>query len=1169
MFRKLLFLLLASLALPAVAQPPVIGFIAIDAGKYYAEEQRYSPFATRVLYKNDFGFGMGEYELLFGAQANEQRTYDMLRQFNVTVIDTPFDHSITELGRARQAQAAAARHALERYLQEGGSALLLLQAVRYPNDLDQDFANLVIAGLGVQMVHEGVFDAQRAFQTPIASIFQPEGFFWTENIVKDHPVTANVKRLCLPQNHNGQTPGAVAFTLSPEWQVLARGEASAQSYKVTHDSVTDYNQVGMYQTAPPLVAARSFGKGRLVVYSVPARSVYTNYGVPGWSMIVEETGNAAANLLSDSGKLVLNALNWLAESSKGNPNLGTFAAQDTARVQFPQSLQYDDAQFEAPVPGVRGLFGAKTALSDGAGTVEQYAQAAKAAGLSFIVFNESLEKMTAAKLAQLQADCKRVSTEDFYACPGLEFSDEMGNRWAIWSDRLVFPQTEFKRAYIPTTAAMPALPMWDGQVLHNTGKYWELCGYSPNMLLTYRNLRAQQAHPANMWWFYRVAPYVFDRGKLTEDNFDEWLYALRDIRHVDPASYTRLYAPAEVAGAAATCVTAGRNLPNMRDWLNTRCANYGNPACPYVSTGPRIEQWEANNSQFDSPLDVRGAQRAHGRFTVASPDGIREVSIRDANYGVLRRYLGNGQPTLAREFELAHDRDHYLTLVVVDGKGKVAVSDEIYLWNYKTSMMRCGDNLNFLNGVGLCWHPDRNEMMPLAQMYQGMPAESIGGYDTAAALTSRGVLALSALDTSHTEELKQYPVPGSGVVLRKILDVKLPGRDVKICDMTMDPLVESYDTPKRDTPALCDVPTVVQENQLFVRTHRAYYLQNRNNMFVTWNYRRAREGAENYRGGLVWHEGKITFKRDATLAGAVPVPLFYLSPNQVEGTATVVLVQDSQGGPTIYPLTPGQPFAKEGLLAPGGFLTAGPCDTYPVIFGASGSTLRYNAFADPATGRVSQIVVGVGQAGQNVAAGESLPYRFAVASLGGPRKTSEEYVAQFEDLGESFGLGGGERGVKSTVSAGTLVSREVFYTLQAAAGEAACRIEPRATIIDLPFCVQGVEDNGCAAVFSSARPWFRPVGVAEGKAYFQENVDRGSEIWAGNVFLCDDKSVRLTLVADGLAEGRAPFLEVHNPTDKPITARVWSPQHAPLFGGYQSTPTLPAGSSLMLTLTKK
>ena len=40
----------------------------------------------------------------------------------------------------------------------------------------------------------------------------------------------------------------------------------------------------------------------------------------------------------------------------------------------------------------------------------------------------------------------------------------------------------------------------------------------------------------------------------------------------------------------------------------------------------------------------------------------------------------------------------------------------------------------------------------------------------------------------------------------------------------------------------------------------------------------------------------------------------------------------------------------------------------------------------------------------------------------------------------------------------------------------------------------------------------------------------------------------MTLVCDGLAAGRTPYLEVHNPTDEPATACVASPPHTPRFG---------------------
>ncbi len=92
-----------------------------------------------------------------------------------------------------------------------------------------------------------------------------------------------------------------------------------------------------------------------------------------------------------------------------------------------------------------------------------------------------------------------------------------------------FPRRVFCAPYGETNEQRPALLQWDGKVMHNPGQYWEYCAYSPNMLLTYRNLRTT-AHPANMWWFFRVPPYVYDRGQLIDNQLSEWLYALRDVR---------------------------------------------------------------------------------------------------------------------------------------------------------------------------------------------------------------------------------------------------------------------------------------------------------------------------------------------------------------------------------------------------------------------------------------------------------------------------------------------------------------------------------------------------------------------------------------------------------------------------------------------------------------
>lgn len=1157
--RRLLLVLLSLVPMTAVRAAPVVGFLLVDADKYFAEEQRYHPYATRVLRPNGFEFGLAEWHRFYGQQAQEAATLDLLRQFNVMVLDTPFDFSITEIGDEQLRIAGEARRALEQYLQEGGSALLILQAVRYPRDEDQDFANLVLEGLGVQMLHEGVFDPQLQFSTPIATIFQPEGFFWTENVVRGHPVTEGVTRLCLPQYHNGQTPGVVAPAFSPQWEVLVRGEQSAQSYVVTREHVTDYSQVGTYDSAPPIAAVRSFGKGRVMAFSVPARSVYINYGVPGWNMVVETRGHVAADLPSDGGRLVLNGLKWLAETSQDSPALGTFNTAPVERVRFPESVEFDSREFPPPAAGIRGLIGAKTALSDGTGTVPEYTAAARAAGLSFIVFNESLEQMTPAELDQLKDECAQASSDEFYACPGLEFSDDLDNRWAIWSERVIYPPAQFNRAYGETNAEHPPLQQWDGQVMHNPGQYWEYCSYSPNMLLTYRNLRARQAHPANMWWFYRVPPFVYDGGQLVEDQFSEWLYALRDVRHLNPASYTRVRSPGEVAAAAAVCATGARDLASARDWLNTRCGNFVHPAMPYVTGGPVVEQWAAINAQHDYPFEVKGKQRARLRFQVSSPAGIREVKVHNCDYGVIRRFLADGAREFAREFNLVHDRDHTLTLEVTDVNGRKAISDKVFLWSYKMSLERCGDNLNFLNGVGLCWHPDRNEMLPLAQMYQGMPAESIGGYDTAAPLTQQAILRMWPVDCITTQELGQYPRQSQGV-LRKVLDIPLPGNDVKICQMAMDPIVEGYDTPTRDTPARTSVPAVVEDNQLFRRSHRAYYLQNRTNMYITWDHRRAREGAEQYRGGMVWHEGQIVLKRDITLTGSVPVMLFYFTGGAPEGMDTSVLVQDAVAGPLTIPIPRGETLYRDGVLAPGGYATVAPCDIYNAFYAGTGTEFRYNIISDATTGRVSQLQVGLGHDGQRLKAGDELTYRFAIATLGGPLLEPEEYVARVEGIGARFGLAGGP-GAAVEVETGEVLGKEMFLSLRADDGETAFRVAPSETIVDLPISVEGIADNGCAAVYSTARPWLRWVGVAEGRAWLQEDVDKGSEIWVGNVFVCDQPEAKLTLIDQGLAAGSQPYLEVHNPTDRAMTALITSPPHTPLYGGSRFSLEVAAGSS--------
>jgi len=143
------------------------------------------------------------------------------------------------------------------------------------------------------------------------------------------------------------------------------------------------------------------------------------------------------------------------------------------------------------------------------------------------------------------------------------------------------------------------------------------------------------------------------------------------------------------------------------------------------------------------------------------------------------------------------------------------------------------------------------------------------------------------------------------------------------------------------------------------------------------------------------------------------------------------------------------------------------------------------------------------------------------------------------------------------------VDSTYFLTVKAEGNTAAFGAGPAPDIgIDLPMKVEGIEDNGCAAVYSNLRPRFRFVAVHKGAAYFQEPIDeKQNDIWVGNVFIADNKDIRFTLIKDGTSE--KPRLEIHNPTDAPVKTKIRSPKGAPEFGGMEFEVDVPAGSSFV------
>ena len=189
-----------------------------------------------------------------------------------------------------------------------------------------------------------------------------------------------------------------------------------------------------------------------------------------------------------------------------------------------------------------------------------------------------------------------------------------------------------------------------------------------------------------------------------------------------------------MAAAAAACFTGMRDLPSAKASLEHDLPpmRLRLQAGQYISQGPVIAAWQDMNSQMESNWRyTRGAQRVRLRFVVRSDAGIAEVKVLDADRGPIRRFLGHGAKEFARQFELVHDQQHYLTLEVMDTAGKKAISQNVLVYCYKAGFFRCGDNLNILGPTAMCLAPGPERVL---QRRQGLPQWlrlCLRGWDTA------------------------------------------------------------------------------------------------------------------------------------------------------------------------------------------------------------------------------------------------------------------------------------------------------------------------------------------------------------------------------------------------------------------------------------------------------
>lgn len=1085
-----------------------------------------------------------------------------LAEFHVIVYGGFHENStINLIDDTVRRRAAAERKALEEYVGGGGGLIVLPCLRRYPGQAIDEYYNLVLQGFGIKLLPESIWDEAHQFHSAATLAF-PSAAYFTTTRLKPHAATRGVERLALPQTYDG-APAVAAVSYSPQWTIVAMGEATAKSYQRGADYKLDLQRPGTYATEPPIAAVREFGRGRVFCYPLPLPYVSLNFGNPRWPHTVETRGNTEAKQPSFSHQLLLGAIGWLAEPSQKLTGFGSrkFPAQADG-VDWPARVQLSAAPQVAagPVALNRGIVGVHSSFSDGQGSVADYARAAAAAHLQFVVFAEALESLTADKWQSLVDQCRQQSEAgEVLLVPGYEYSDVNDCRWATWGKQVIYPRAEMFAA--------------DGQRIFRDGALSIASNLPARMLLDYEKLPGDAA---NLWWFYNVPVWVYDEDRLAADNLQEYLQARDRLYAVTATCFTRIRSPAGVAAAArratwnvdparhASLASAvDTSLAQWQSWTSTSQGGQDGPQAAWA-------EWIAAPAN-DYFYRTRGGQRARGTLRASAAAGLKEIRVHDGAHGAVRRYLCGGAKEFSRTLELVQDRQHELVLEAVDTQGRRAIVNALRVFSYQQGFYRCGDNLNLLGSTPTVVHPDRQQF-PSFPLFEDVDLLTLNGFDNGIGLLNQpnalpGVFAVRTVDGDQDQRYLTRTPYDCGVRVAQIPQ-RFPFSSYEIS--VMEASSGKYVKWPVDDPALGPFMPLDEDLPYATIHRRAYLLRSRMDYPLKWAARRPHAAAARYAGTAFLHEGTIRFRRDATLRSDLPIMLervIHTGGSEL-GQATEVAIADADRGDVTLHFGPTDEHRQSGTLRKGGWLAGGVTDagTMAIVPAMTGMRYQIDTYSKGPRSLRWAYLLGLGHDGQAVKMGDELKYRYLAVSLSGRAAAADDLL---HGMGAAFGLDENSA-VPLTVEVGRLIGSEVFVTGGAEHHEFVATFRAAPLFINRPLRIEGIEDNGCAAVCSltgeSSQRRFRFVGVFDGAALLQYDTDQGPTLWIGNPFYAADDRLRLTLVADGLPPEEKPYLEVHNPTDVAVRTALRSPPHTPIYGGYSRQVAVPAGDSVLVPL---
>ena len=1042
---------------------------------------------------------------------------------------------------------------LDGYLAAGGG--LLFSGPLWGWDIGWDHmaaTNAYLKHWGIEVVPELVMDKENLYKQ---RIFNQNPYSFTRNVAPS-PVSEGVKTVWFPVdiNLNGGAapPSTAALKLGPEWTAVVRGEDTAASYAVADRmNATAAAKPGLYPQAPPFVAIRDAGKGRLGMVAISSAYTIWGYGHPMWEGVVMTDGDGYRK--SDTARLFDNLYQWLGAKRDGHAVGGYQMSATEAQGETP--WDWGDAQpidwtkqvwtpiaegglmpdkptgnmpYGPPALGLkhyRGLVGARTALTGGKGTVAEYVAAAQGAGLHFLIFAEDLEKLTPESWEAFKGQCKAASSAEFLAVPGFEWKTPVGDRM-LMAGQVKYPDAN---AFAPGTKRIAA-----------HGAFWFAAGAPLNFALS-----GKQTTP--LWNYVDVNALpveVWQNGKRVEDNFNDYLYDQAREHFYTPIIVNWVLAPGEVAAAAQAApatIIMGDNLDDVLHFVNT---NQGETERLqyYVTAGPQIAAYSGFNLSRATAgaFTVPGTDRWRLRLAAASPDGLREVRLYDGRQ-VAYRFDAGGKKEFQVDIDGHHDSQRHWLPVVEDVNGKLAIGPSYWTRDLLWTQHMDGDRNNHDPFSIMRDQKGRPQVM-----YQSATHQFIKGIMQVfrpGSTTNQWEFHPAGLDATEyswfwapSMDVQTEPAEPPMYGWAERYFTTCSSTEVFIVDQYLDQKFPADDPWKKQFGPHAYDKIVPSE----VMTVRQRYLD----AFHPYG-----------RPAPVVCEMELKFLKDVTFPEGKPLPCVVSAGRWASGLWP--------GQYDHYTIRAGGQTVGGALQQEGGYgigqVPAQPGDyvsLYPSLWGSGTIMALDEGLSLDASASKSGVMSfwRFQLPKRQFKAGESLTGTLLFVKGSYPEAPNN---ALAEAIRGKMGLNGPPAyGLKPT--RGEVLSTLYRVRAKAQGGAWAAQLTPASLPLLLPIEVSGLQSNWEAFLYDQKTKLMRPVPVVEGTGYVSLDTTNGADMIVGHPVTCDRPEVKLVVLETG---GKWSVV-LHNPTEKPLDVALVGTDGFPGVAGLKQTVTVPGRASV-------